>query len=89
MKIITSPTVKPPPHPFYGEYDERGKSPWHKSAFPEEFAHAAPEQGEVPLVGWYLNDAYRNQIGFVPDGTVFEVPATPPVSGKDKEGESA
>ncbi len=72
QRLITSPTVKPPPHTFYGEYNERGSSPWHRDCFPDEFKDRAPEQGEKPLMGWYLNDAYGTQIGFVPDGTVFE-----------------
>ena len=48
---------------------ERGKSPWHKDGFPAELAWAAPEQGEKPSEGWFLIDAWGNQIGFVPDGT--------------------
>lgn len=77
----TSPTQKPPPHPFYGEYDERGLDPWHKDAFPDEFKSVVPNQTSKRGEGWYLNDAYRNQIGFVLDGTEFE--ATPTA----KEGE--
>ncbi len=70
--IITSPTVKPPPHPIYGEYDERGKSPWHREAFVGTgFEAHAPGQSKKWTEGWFLNDAYRNQIGFVEDGTEF------------------
>lgn len=57
---------RPPPHPFYGDSWERGLSPWHKDAFPDEFKSAAPEQAERKE-GWFLLDAYGNSIGFIPD----------------------
>lgn len=63
---VVSATQKPPPHPFYGDSWERGKDPWHRSAFPDEFKDAAPNQG-VQRMGWYLNDKWGNQIGFEPD----------------------
>ena len=59
-----------PPIPDYGDHWERGTSPWHKDAFPEEFKSSAPEQG-ARKEGWYLIDWCGNEIGFVPDGTPF------------------
>lgn len=47
---------------------ERGLSPWHEDAFPDEFKQQAPEHGERKS-GWYELDSFQNQIGFVPDGT--------------------
>lgn len=73
QQIVTSPTVKPPPHPFYGEYSERGKSPWHREAFVGTgFEDRAPDQSKKWTEGWFLTDGYGTQIGFVEDGTVFE-----------------
>lgn len=69
--MITGPNQKPPPHPFYGEYAHRGKDPWHRESFPEEFKNAAPNQQGERGEGWYLTDAWGNEIGFVADGTVF------------------
>lgn len=67
---VVSETQKPPPHCFYGDSYERGEDPWHRDAFPEEFQDAAPNQGKRSG-GWFLVDAFGNQIGFVPDGTVL------------------
>ena len=64
----TSSTQKPLPHPFYGDSCERGLDPWHRDAFPNEFKASAPNQGER-REGWYLLDGFKNEIGFIPDGT--------------------
>lgn len=50
---------------------ERGKSPWHKDAFPDKHKHAAPEQGDRHD-GWLALDWCGNVIGWYPDGT--EIP---------------
>lgn len=50
---------------------ERGLDPWHADAFPAEFKASAPRHGERKE-GWFVMDAWRNQIGFIPDGTVIE-----------------
>lgn len=67
-------TETQPPPPSNGDTWERGPSPWHKSAFPQEFQDmgvGTPE--EVRPMGWYLVDWCGNQIGWVQDGTlVFE-----------------
>lgn len=68
--MITSPTSKPPPHPFYGDAWHRGLDPWHRDAFPEELADRAPNQGQRGS-GWYLEDAFGNEIAYVPDGAEF------------------
>lgn len=60
--------IKPPVGGMGGSIHdwERGKSPWHKDAFPPEFKSAAPEQ-EDRKEGWYALDAWGNTIGFVTD----------------------
>ncbi len=70
MKIV-GPNQRPPPHPFYGEYDRRGLDPWHKEGFPTELQAAAPRQSAERKSGWFLEDAWGNEIGFVLDGTPF------------------
>lgn len=67
---ITSKKQKPKPHPFYGEYTERGIDPFHRDAFPEELkdVYPFPSRGKRKS-GWFLLDNWGNQIGFVPDGT--------------------
>jgi len=70
MKIIVSESQKPPAHPFYGDSYERGLDPWHSDAFPEEFKHAGSKGNRKS--GWFLLDAWGNQIGFTADGTEFE-----------------
>lgn len=49
---------------------ERGLSPWHRSAFPDELADQAPEQGDI-TEGWYALDWCGNQIGFIADGSTW------------------
>ncbi len=66
MKVVSA-IVKPLPHPFYGDSWVRGKDPWHVDAFPEEFKEQAPSKGKRKM-GWFLQDAFGNDIGFVPDG---------------------
>jgi hypothetical protein len=63
----TGPTQKPNPHPFYGDNYHRGLDPWHRDAFPDEFKDSALRSGQR-LEGWFLEDAYGNQIDFIPDG---------------------
>jgi hypothetical protein len=74
--VKTSPDQKPPAHPFYGDSYVRGQSPWHRDAFPKDFKRFAPEQG-ARSEGWYLKDAYGNEISFIPDGTEFPPPTKP------------
>lgn len=74
MKYTTSNKLRPPPH-IYGDAWERTTDPWHKSAFPEHLAHAAPNQSDERRGGWSAVDNWGNEIGFVADGT--EVEATP------------
>lgn len=66
--MITSATQRPPPHPFYGDNWHRGLDPWHPEAFPSELGMstvgAGPRQG-----GWFLEDAWGNEIAYCPDGT--------------------
>ena len=50
---------------------ERGFSPWHRDAFPDEFKNRVPEQGKR-LEGWFGVDWCGNQIGWVPDGTKID-----------------
>lgn len=49
---------------------ERGVSPWHADAFPDELKHAAPEKG-VRVEGWFALDFCGNEIAFFPDGYEF------------------
>lgn len=64
----TGPNQKPKPHSFYGDSYERGVDPWHRDAAPDEFKDRFPNQG-VRKEGWFLMDAWGNEIGWVPDGT--------------------
>lgn len=66
----TSAAIKPP-LPNYAFSMERGLDPWHRDAAPDEFKDRFPNQG-VRSEGWFLQDAWGNDIGFVPDGT--EIP---------------
>ena len=74
MKYVISDKLRPPPHCFYGDSYERGSDPWHKDAFPEEFKDRMP--GGPRIGGWFLVDAWGNQIGFVGDGTTIECTPT-------------
>lgn len=65
-----SATQRPLPHPIYGDSYERGLDPWHADAFPDEFKQVATSEGERKE-GWFLTDAYGNEIGFIPDGTAI------------------
>lgn len=57
---------KPNPHCFYGDGWYRGKNPWLPESFPEEFrGEINPNQSRG---GWFLDDAWGNQIYFIPDG---------------------
>lgn len=67
--MITGPTVKPPPNPFYGDSYERGLDPWHVDGAPEEFKDRKVWNRGKRKGGWYLIDGFGNQIGFTPDGT--------------------
>lgn len=88
--MIVSATVKPPPHPFYGDSYERGLDPWHIDAAPLE-AGAAPFWDKGPRKsGWFLIDGFGNAIGFTVDGTEFTTPAlTPPAEAAKGRGEEA
>jgi hypothetical protein len=74
MKYTTSPELRPPPH-IYGDRWERSSSPWHKSGFPGDLQHAAPDQSKSPKGGWSAVDNYGNEFGFVVDGTDVEATA--------------
>ncbi len=66
--MIVSETVKPLPHPFYGDNWERGKDPWHVDAAPDEVKSSAAWNRGERANGWFLLDAWGNAIGFIPDG---------------------
>jgi len=70
--MTTGPTQKPPEHPFYGPYSHRGKDPWHRDAFPPELAWGAPRNTGERGEGWFLEDAWGNEIDFVLDGTIIK-----------------
>lgn len=72
-KLTISKKVKPPPHPFYGDSYVRGLDPWHRDAFPDEFKSAAPNQKKHRRGGWFLQDAWGNNIGFIGDGNIVRV----------------
>lgn len=71
MKYTINANNKPPT-PSHARGWTRGLSPWHRDAFPAELANQAPEQGER-ISGWYLEDTWGNEIGFVADGTEINV----------------
>lgn len=76
LSIFVSAAVKPPAHPFYGDSWDRGLDPFHPNAF-QGFSdcivdqirsmNPGPQRG-----GWFLLDAYGQEIGFVPDGTAIK-----------------
>ncbi len=77
MKITVSDTVKPPPHSFYGDSWERGSDPFHENCF-QGFSEDIVDQIRAinpgpQIGGWFLLDAYGQEIGFVKDRTIYEV----------------
>ena len=74
--MIVTPDKAPPIGCMGGSIHswERGKSPWHRDAFPDEFKDRVPEQGLEPILGWYGLDWCGNQIAWVPDGTPLTDP---------------
>lgn len=75
---IVSADWKPPVGGMGGSVHdwERALSPWHADAFPDEFKDRAPEKGERKH-GWMALDFWGNAIGFVADGTVWDVSPAP------------
>ena len=71
MKLV-SKDQKPEPHPFYGDSYERGLDPFHKDAAPDEFKDNKAFSGGKRKEGWFLLDAWGNQIGFVADGSIVQ-----------------
>lgn len=69
MTITTSPDVKPP---VAGTY-ERSLDPWHADAFVGTHAEDVFEREPVRREGWALLDWVGNEIGWVSDGTEYEV----------------
>ena len=67
MKLV-SKDQKPEPHPFYGDSYERGLDPFHKDAAPDEFKDNKAFSGGKRKEGWFLLDAWGNQISFIADG---------------------
>lgn len=51
---------------------ERGLDPWHRDAFPEDLQPQIPPATGKRKGGWYALDYWKNEIGFVADGTVWE-----------------
>ena len=47
---------------------ERGLSPWHENAFPDELKDYAPDKTTPRREGWFVVDWCGNQIGFILDG---------------------
>ncbi len=75
MTITVSETVKPPGD---ASFWERGLDPFHVNCF-EGFNEDIKSQLRAMAPGpqrggWFLLDAYGQEIGFVPDGTECEVP---------------
>lgn len=70
MSRTISETVKPPPHPFYGDNYVRGLDPWHSDAFKGTGVDAGTTGQRNG--GWFLQDAWGNDIAWCPDGTVIE-----------------
>ena len=75
MKYKTSDKLRPPPHVFYGDSFERGNDPWHNKGLVGTPAEGMGNTGPIRS-GWFLLDAWKNQIGFVADGTEYEVMPT-------------
>lgn len=63
-------SAKVPPTDEKGVW-ERGLSPWHRDAFPDEFKNRVPEQGKRKS-GWFELDWCGNAIGWVPDGMIIK-----------------
>lgn len=79
---IISESVKPPAHPFYGDSWERGLDPWHVDAAPTEFRESSVWQRGERKGGWFLLDNYKQEIGFVYDGTSYPDPVNPENAGR-------
>ncbi len=69
--VVVSPTQKPPAHPFYGDSYARGIDPMHISCAPHECADSPCWHRGEAVHGWFLLDAYGQEIGWVADGTRF------------------
>ena len=73
--IIISETVRPPAHPFYGDSWVRGLDPFHPDAFQGFSDHIVSQirflRPGPQLGGWFLLDAYGQEIGFVSDGSEY------------------
>jgi hypothetical protein len=67
--LRTSESHRPMPHVIYGNEWERGEDPFHKDAFPDPLKDLAPSQTNPRGQGWLLQDAWGNDIGYVPDDT--------------------
>lgn len=76
--ITVSHAVKPPADPFYGDSWERGVDPFHPNAFigfSDDIIDQIRSLNPGPQKsGWYLLDAWGQEIGFIPDGTICESP---------------
>ena len=77
IEVVVSAEVKPPPHPFYGDSWDRGSDPFHANAFQgfsDDIVDQIKSMNPGPQrAGWFLLDAYGQEIGFVPDGTVYRI----------------
>lgn len=70
--MTTSETQRPPEHPFYGDNYKRGMDPFHPRCFPEDIRGQIDQIYPGPQrAGWFLLDAYGNEIAFIPDGTQY------------------
>lgn len=83
----TSKNQKPNPHPFYGDNYERGTDPFHFSTAPIELQDDPSWNRGKKKEGWYLLDNWKNQIGFIPDGTIIQAQAANQTrkKGRDKD----
>lgn len=75
---IVGPDWKPPVGGMGGAIHdwERGLDPWHGDAFPWEFKDSIPNTGERKG-GWFALDYWKNEIGFLADGTTYPTELPP------------
>ena len=73
MSKAIGPDEKPPVGGMGGSIHDwkRGIDPFHPSQLPEDIQELMPKADGPPAAGWMALDAVGNEIGFLPDGTLY------------------
>lgn len=73
MNITISEQVKPPPWQCVVSF-ERSLDPWHADAFIGTPAEGRFDNSVPRKSGWAALDWVGNELGFIADGSVIELP---------------